>query len=184
MTWAQWLFEYAGLKEREKAESERMGEVMNISLRSIREIMVGVLGLGVFVPEKAREAHAAKIEAARAAGEDLPLSPFIPAAMMFSNHHLLAKLHEIQEEESKTEAAMADEAFEQMSAALARGDVGDLDPILLGTPGETAENTYWQSFEAQEALRRIGVQRRLETAPPAPHNTVRIKRRGVSFDHG
>lgn len=165
MTWGQWLFEYHALRKKEEDEGKFLGEVMVAATNALRETLVGVLGLHLFAEEKP-------------AGSGP--TPFIPAAALFSNHHLLKHVIEAKEKAKQAEEAMQDDAFEALSQKLAKGDFGDLHPILRGGNIAEDKNAYWRSEEAQLALRRAGVTNRPASAGAAPHFSRKV-RKGVVF---
>lgn len=162
MTEAQWLFEYYALRKKEDEELMLLHEVMKVSSTVLRETLVGVLGLSHFVDEEAKP------------GEP---TPFLPAAYLMSNHHLLKAVEEVREKAKKTQAAVQDEAFEALSKQLMTGDMEALPPFLRGQDGVPPENAYWFSRQAREDLARAGVKLRPKSAGTVPH----FSRKGVVF---
>ena len=175
MTVEQWLFEYHALRRKERTEGELMVEAMKIGARTFRDILIGVLGLDQVAPKPAGEAAGSATTESRPEGAP---PPFVPAAFVMGNHHLLNALMEAADKEKQAEAALNDSAFDEFSRKLAAGEVGDLDPVLTG---DAAERPYWQTHEAQEALARM-VKPRASDAPAAPHFSPSVpsgQRRGV-----
>ena len=174
MTEAQWLFEYHALRKKEDREFEMGAEVMKAGARILRDTLIGVLGLNLLVPKNEAEA----------ATPDAPA--FIPAAALMSNHHLLKIHFEAYQKAAGTETAMADAAFEEFSKKLARGDVGDLDPLLLGNlPGGGNVTDYWAQASAKQMLAALGIKPRPTDAPAVPHFGKRPKKVGrvqISFE--
>jgi hypothetical protein len=94
---------------------------------------------------------------------------FTPGAFVFGNHHLLKPLldraKKTADDKAAAEAAVSDAAFEEFSKRLARGDVGDMEPIL----NPDLKNAYWNSLETQQTLMSLGIKPRPADAPAAPH---------------
>ncbi|APU88890.1 hypothetical protein Rctr197k_070 [Virus Rctr197k] len=173
MTEAQWLFEYHALQKKADLEAEVMTEVMKASARILRDTLVGVLGLNLFAP-------------APAASEDASAAAFLPAALLFSNHHLLKVAIDEKAKEVDLEKVVADDAFEEFSKKLARGEVGDMDPLLLGNlPNGGHLSDYWAQESARQAMAILGIKPRPAGAPAAAHFSGRPKHVGgvtVSFE--
>lgn len=160
MTDAQWKFEAEALRRKEEAAANMQVEVVKAGARILHDTLVSVLGLGLFAPAGGSEAGAE-------AGGPLP---FLPAAFLFANHHLLRVALEERDKSEHAGEAMGDAAFEAFSARLARGDVGDLDPLLLGTlPTGTSVDALWKQTAFEQTLAALGVKERPIDAPAAPH---------------
>lgn len=167
MTEAQWLFEYHALRKKEERELEVQVEALKTNARVLRDTLVGVLGLDVFVSEKEKAA----------APPDAPV--FYPASLLFSNHHLLKGVLDEQNKAADSERALKDEAFEEFSKKLARGEVGDMDPLLLGNlPGGGNVTDYWAQESAKQMLHQLGVKPRPANAPAVPHFSGRPRKSG------
>lgn len=167
MTDAQWVFEFQALQRKEEMERKVEVEMLKTGARIFRDTLITVLGLHLFPGEVGAERE----------GDGPP--PFTPATLLFSNHHLLKMAVEQLEKKTKDEDAMSraqsDAAFEEFSQRLARGDVGDMDPILLGAD---VPNAYWNSEETQQMLKLLGVTPRPASAAAVPH----IGRRPAALD--
>lgn len=158
MTEAQWLFEYHALRKKEEREVEMQSEVLKAHARILFDTLVGVSGADLLVTTKER---AAAPEGTRA---------FVPWVKLFSNHHLLHAALEEQKKEDDAQRALSDAAFDEFSRKLAKGEVGDLDPLLLGNlPGGGHAADRYAEQAAQEMLRVLGVKPRPEGAPVVPH---------------
>lgn len=169
MTDAQWAFEAAALKRKEEAELNMQVEVVKANARVLRDTLIRVSGADILAP--APEPGAVPAET----------PPFVPWALFFSNHHLLRNLMEEKQKAETTERVLADDAFEAFSAKLAKGEVGDVDPILLGKlPGGRDVSDLWAEQAAKEALRVLGVKPRPEGAPVVPHLSARPQTGGVA----
>lgn len=165
MTEAQWLFEYHALRKKEDRELEVQVEAVKTGARILRDTLIGVLGLDLFVTDKERAM----------ASKDMPA--FYPAALLFSNHHLLKGVFDEQKKAEDTERALKDAAFEEFSKKLAKGEIGDMDPLLLGNlPSGGNVTDYWAQESAKQMLRALGVKPRPENAPTVPHFSGRPKR--------
>jgi hypothetical protein len=173
MTWEQWLFEYHALAKKEEAETQVRHETMKTCIRAFREILVGVLGLGQLVPNEEHE----KAKKDAKDGEP-PLTPFVPAAFVFGNHHLLQGLIKKVEESEDVKRVTGDEAadFEAFSQKLARGEDSDIDPILLG---EIPNLDQVLIADQRRRAAELGVRTRAPDAPAAPKGG---RPRGVVFD--
>jgi hypothetical protein len=152
MTDAEWLFEFEALKRKEKMEVEAQVELFKVSAKTLRETLVHVLGLHLFVPK------------ATPTTDDDGSTLFMPAVFLLGNHHLLSAHFKEKEKEADAEAAMNDEAFEAFSAKLAAGDYSDLAPIHVEGP-----DSYWNTAMGKAALEKLGVRPRAADAPPAPY---------------
>jgi len=165
MTEAQWLFEYRALRKKEDEELEMQVEAFKTGARVLRDTLIGVLGLDAFVTEADR----AK------APKDAPV--FMPASLLFSNHWLLKAHMDEQKKAEDTERALKDAAFEEFSKKLAKGEIGDMDPLLLGNlPSGGNVTDYWAQESAKQMLRMLGVKPRPVNAPAVPHFSGRPKR--------
>ena len=157
MTDAQWLFEYHALQAKEKMEGELQVKLLEANARVLRDTLIGVLGLHLLAPQPAPDAPPRE--------EDAPV-PFVPAVMLFSNHHLL-NIAMAQQKKSAGVQVEEDEAFEAFSQRLARGDVGDLDPIHTADLSTMTATLAERERRAAEA--RLGIQQRPADAPAAAH---------------
>lgn len=167
MTDAQWLFEYHALRKKEEAEIEVAAKTMETNANILRDTIVATLGLGLFVPKGTPEP---------APG----IAPFIPAALLFSNHHLLKPVFEDWQKANDADKAMGDDAFEEFSKRLARGDVGDMDPLLFGNlPGGLNITQLVAQGAMKQALATLGVKPRPLDAPAVPHFGKRPMKKGV-----
>ena len=150
MTTEQWHFEYEGLLAREEAKASTLARVFRDAVRAFREVLISVLGLNLLkrwigaTPEQAERLK--------------DMTPFVPAAYLWTKPEVLEHWQQEALRDEGAEAAMKDEAFEAFSAALARGDLSEVDPRLLGTPDEGTEK-FWNSVEVEQMLNRLGVRR-------------------------
>lgn len=171
MTWEQWLFEYIALRRREHAEFERSVETQLESLKALRAMLINILGLNVFgekTPAERREDEKAGLD---------PETPrFMPLAYMIGDPDWVRHLQEFAQRRTGENAANEDEAFDRLSQSILDQIKGkpsdlpaDMTPILLGDLKDLERNSYWQSFEAHEALARMGVKTRSPGSAPAPH---------------
>jgi len=151
MTKAQWYFEYIGLVNKEITEQEH--NVQYIKL--LRVLLVKVLGLDL-LNSTPTESDLDKIEYA-------PLSLFV------SRPHILEKIEENSKKRETVQAAMQDDTFDQMSAAMASGvDMGDMAPISDLPPEvlKSIENIQADTNPfSPEYLKSLGVKIAPETQP-------------------
>lgn len=178
MTQAMWLFEYHALLERDRTCRTLVNDLFKSATTILREVLVGVLGLNLIKAWKAPKGEAFD-EKTKAVLEGM--TPFVPGAFIFGrpemvNHYLdEMKLDAKTEAEATAYASNQDEAFEEFSARLARGEAGDMDPVFVGVPGEEV-NRYWRSEEAKATVAALGVKPRPKSAPAVPHVRMRIER--------
>lgn len=179
MTYAQWMFEYHALQEKERGWAKQIAEVVKGFARSLREMLIGVLGLNLIREWKAPKDKPFDTDTKAALAD---VTPFVPASILFGRPQVLQAylddLKKTEKEERASEAfrAQQDAAFEAFSAALARGETPpDMDPVLMGRPGDTL-NLYWRSEDAQAALRSLGVKPRPADAPAVPHVSAKPRR--------
>lgn len=156
MTEAQWAFEFHALQKKENQELELYAQTVKTGARILRDTLIGVLGLNLFVTPMPGDPTPADGET--------PL--FVPAAALFSNHHLLKLVIDQQKDAMDTEKALNDSAFEEFSKKLARGDVGDMDPLLVG-PNIVIEK--FDQAAMQAAMKMLGIRPRPDDAPAVPH---------------
>lgn len=154
MTYAQWMFEALALKKREADEAEVTSSLISAFSRILRETLIGVLGLGLVKPKPD-----AKPEDGTA---------FVPASFIMGRPEMLKHFLEDMKKEEKTEDALNDEAFEAFSAKLAKGDVGDMDPLIVGHSGPVDPGAFWASAGAKQMLASMGIKQRT-TGRAAPH---------------
>lgn len=171
MNWAQWVFEFKALQKKEEDEFNVQAEILKTSARIFRDTLVSVLGLNQLVPESPKSD-----DAAAAAKRDDAGLPFVPAAFVMGNHHLLAHYIEEQKKAADAERAMSDTAFDEFSKRLASGDVGDMNPLLLG---ERPDGRHISDVHAEEAVKELlaamGVKQRPASAPAVAHFGLKPK---------
>lgn len=165
MTWGQWLFEYAALKKKEEKEAELVTTVMEASAHTMREILIGVLGLNLV--------HKDQFEAERrAAGEEVQRgTPYVPMSMLVGRPEIMKELIDELDKHEGGMAAMDDDEFDKFSRELQKrlesGDYGDMEPII--GPDETTPEKRWNTERMQALLRSAGVFVREEEDPdPVP----------------
>lgn len=133
MTTAQWLFEFHALQEKEKTSAAFTVEVYKESVTALRKLMIALLGLDVFGEKK-----------------------IMPLALLAGNPKLLSKWYEDAQADEAIEAAANDTDFDQLSAQLAKGDIGDLDPTLFGDLSNISKD-YTQTDDYKDALTALGI---------------------------
>lgn len=133
MTTAQWLFEYHALQEKEKASATFTVEVYKESVTALRKLMIALLGLDIIGEKK-----------------------ILPLSLLAGNPRLLGKWYEDAQADAAAEAAANDSEFDALSEQLAKGEIGDLDPLLFGDMGDISKD-YTQTEEYKEALTALGI---------------------------
>jgi len=111
MTRAQWLWEYESLAQKEQESAENIVEILKI----VKSQVVSLLGLSLMFDE-----------------ETLKKDPdlFMPWVVMGGRREIVQSLIEKFQSSQAGKDAINDPEFEKLSAAIARGDIGDMDPIL------------------------------------------------------
>jgi hypothetical protein len=150
MNWAQWVAEYHALLKKDKEQVDLVVRAMDSGFQSLREMLVGVLGLNLVHRSQLGEA-----------AKDLPehVTPFIPFSMLVSRPDVIKKVQEEYEAASSASRGVEDDAFEAFSKDLQRrleeGDLGDMEP-LFGSVEMSAKDRYFQRYPP-EMLRNLGV---------------------------
>lgn len=162
MNEAQWLFEYYALRKREEDEGNFFITLVRGIVTNLREMLIGLLGLNVIKRWVLKP------------GETAPdVTPFVPLSFLVSKPEMLKHYIDEGEKDDTVVPPEQDAAFEAWSAKLARGDVADMDPILIGTPNDD-KNLYWRTEAAQQALKAMGVRSTPGIAQTGvPHYTVK-----------
>jgi hypothetical protein len=111
MTGAQWIWEYEALAKKEQEAAENNIEMFKM----IKGQIIGLLGLSLMFDEKTLEKN-----------PDL----FMPWVIMGGRREIVHDLMEKFQASQAGRDAIDDPEFEKLSAAIARGDIGDMDPIL------------------------------------------------------
>lgn len=138
MTTAQWIFEAHALQARDRIQADTVLATVKASVRILRNLMVSVLGLRLRATKEGEEADEFK---------------FVPLSVLLADPARLKDLMSAEEAEAAVETATEDEAFDAFSKQLARGEVGDLEPILSSdpTPGKVSVEEY------QAMLKSMGI---------------------------
>jgi hypothetical protein len=161
------------LQRKEEAEAKRVDQVIEVGMHILHETLVEVLGLHTFVSKQDRETAEEEAAKRQEEGKFTP-RPFMPAAYVMGNHHILKVLMEEKEKEDNATEAMQDEAFEAMSKRLAQGDFSDLDPVLMGEEDLVDVEKQWYGPEMQATLQAMGVSVRAPDAPQVPHRELKV----------
>ena len=111
MTGAQWIWEYEALAKKEQEAAENNIEMFKM----VKNQIIGLLGLSLMFDEKTLEKN-----------PDL----FMPWVIMGGRREIVQTLMEKFQASQAGKDAIDDPEFEKLSAAIARGDIGDMDPIL------------------------------------------------------
>lgn len=173
MNEAQWLFMYHVLRDKERSWAETIAEAMRGGVRQLREMLIGVLGLNLV--RKWKEPKGGFDAATKTALDDV--TPYVPASFLFGRPQSIQPYLDEMQKEAKIEKAAADyqatqdDAFEEFSKRLAAG--GDMEPWVKGKPGDD-RNVYWNSLDAKQILRSLGVKPRVGGAA-VPHISVKPK---------
>ena len=151
MTQAQWIAEYIGLRKMEQEKIEVASKFFEIGGLALRRLLVGLLGLNLAKAKVGADGE----EVAQEEGRE---EPFVPLSYLVSRPELLEAYSAQLSDEVEATHAMEDEEFEEMSKRLAKGDLGDLDPILSAKLTERFDaEAYWKSPENQAFLAAAGV---------------------------
>lgn len=144
MTWEQWVFEYASLKRKESQDAELITTIMETSSHSIRETLIGLLGLNL-VPKTQVEPS--------------DTTPFVPMSFLVGRPEIMKRLLDDLQNEERVEARPDDEfeAFSRdLQARLESGDdFGDMEPVI--GPDETTPELRWNTDRMQSLLKSVGV---------------------------
>jgi hypothetical protein len=151
MTYAQWLWEYEALKQKEKEEVETSLELMKL----FRITIIKLLGLDLLADQNEKDET------------DDDLGPvYVPLALMVSRREVVDVIMKKMEADSAIQKSLADDAFEAMSAAMARGElVGDMEPVISETAAQ--EDTVKELLYREE-LASVGV-KMVESTANVPH---------------
>lgn len=162
MNEAQWLFEYYALRKREEEETNFFVTLVRGIITNLREMLIGLLGLNVIKQWTLKP------------GETAPdVTPFVPLSFLVARQDVLKHYIDEGARDDTPVPPEQDAAFEAWSAKLARGDIADMDPILIGTPDDD-KNVYWRSEAAQQALKAMGIRSTPGAAATGvPHYTVK-----------
>jgi hypothetical protein len=137
MTEAQWLWEFLALQEKESQQIDLVTEV----LKATKKMLTKLLGLDL-VKEAMTE------EELKEAGDDIA----IPFALIAGRREFIQHIMEKVENKSKVAKAMTDTDFDAMSAAIAKGEIGDMDPIL-----DTSDVERILASARQKELKDVGI---------------------------
>jgi hypothetical protein len=154
MNLAQWLFEHKAMRRRDREVVDIAGTFMEMGLKSLRELLINLLGLNL-VHRSAAEAEAEK------RGEELPkdFTPFVPLSFIVGRPDVVSKLQEEYAQADQASRATKDATFDAWSRELQRrlesGDMGDMEPILVGPQFESREQE-WMALNA-DLLKSLGV---------------------------
>lgn len=140
MTTAQWIFEMRALEARDRAQVDLITSAFQAGVSSLKTLMVGLLGLR-WGTEKDE------------AGEPM----WVPLSHIVGRPEMLKTMFEAQEKSERVDDAVGDEAFDAWSSQLAKGDLGDLGPILENMPDISDPVHLWNTPEIQETMRAMGV---------------------------
>jgi len=162
MTYAQWLWEYEALKQKEKEEVETSLELMKL----FRITIIKLLGLDLLADQTEKD------EADEDSG---PV--YVPLALMVSRREVVDVIMKKMEADSAIQKSLADDAFEAMSAAMARGEsMGDMEPVISESAAQ--EDTVRELLYREE-LAAVGV-KIVENTTSVPHiqlnNTDAVRR--------
>jgi hypothetical protein len=151
MTYAQWLWEYEALKQKEKEEVETSLELMKL----FRITIIKLLGLDLLA------------EKDEADEDDEDAGPvYVPLALMVSRREVVDVIMKKMEADSAIQKSLADDAFEAMSAAMARGElIGDMEPVISEPAAQ--EDTVRELLYREE-LAAVGV-KIVENTANVPH---------------
>lgn len=144
---AQWLFEYAALRDRENDQHELITAVV----KQAKRLLVSMLGLDLAAQMVGGE------DTTQLTGEDDD-APIVPLALLTGNPEMINHIMETLKKEKSESTDIADAEFDALSAKLAKGDIGDLDPIIFGPVDESVfKNAYVRSDEYKQAMTALGV---------------------------
>ncbi len=165
MNQAQWLWEYHALREREKESFSYVGDLTAEVLKAIRLTMIQILGLNLLQTDTDLD------EEKKKAIEEGKL--FTPLALLVANEEVLRMIIEKHQDDSAVAAAIGDEEFEELSAAIARGDdLGDMEPIIEGTEEEEQLVGQWFTPQRELELEALGIKITDKPLKPASHISV------------
>lgn len=165
MNQAQWLWEYHALREREKESFSYVGDLTAEILKAVRLTLIQLLGLNLL------QTDADLDEDKKKALEDGKL--FTPLSLLVANEEVLRMIVEKHQDDSAVAAAIGDEEFEELSAAIARGDdLGDMEPIVEGTAEEEKFLAQWFTPEKEYELKTLGINITDKPSKPAVHISV------------
>jgi len=161
MTYAQWLWEYEALKQKEKDDVETSLELMKL----FRITLIKLLGLDLLADKTEVDED----------NEDMgPV--YVPLAIMVSRREVVDVIMKKMDAESAIQKSLADDDFEKMSAAMARGELGDMEPVVSES---TAQEDTVKDLLYREELAAVGV-KIVENTPNIPHiqlnNSSAVKR--------
>jgi hypothetical protein len=134
MTYAQWLWEYEAARKKEEEDINNTMEVLKL----LKITLIRLLGLDLLVD---------KLD------EEVPGTSYTPMSLMVSRREVVDTIFKKLEEEAVIQKTMNNDEFEQLSAAIARGEnVGDMDPIVSDIQQDTVKELL-----RKEELEAIGI---------------------------
>ena len=143
MSYGQWMFEAAALRRKDRLEREWQQklteEIFKSSVKSLREVMIHVLGLHIGAGK----------------GKDGEPTPYIPFALYCGRPEFLEEMIKKDEADEKLVDAL-DQDQDSLHEGLANLDSGDLEPIFSGALSDDPLER-WRSKENQEFLKSIGI---------------------------
>ena len=148
MTRTQWLWEFEALKQKEELEQKKTETLIKV----FKAIMIKLLGLDVMSDKLAN------------LDKDIEkqLDNYIPLSLLAGRREIVNTVMDKMQKEEDAIKALDDKNFEQMSAAIA---MGDMEPIL----DEVQTISPEKMLELRrEELERAGVKLVTESKP-APH---------------
>lgn len=141
MTDAQWLFEYMLLRERERNKEKETYELINQSLKAIKQLLINILGLNLVPGDKDDEKER-----------------IIPLSLMTARREILELMLEHFNQEEQIDTIMKDDEFEALSQAIANGeDLGDMSPLFEVDEKLDQQLNEWFTPHRETELHRLGV---------------------------
>jgi len=148
MTQTQWLWEFEALKQKEEYDQKKIETIIKV----FKVLMIKLLGLDLM---------SGKLDNI---DKDIEkqFDNYVPLSLLTGRREIISTVLDRMQKEEDTLKALDDKNFEQMSSAIA---AGDMEPILDGIQTISPE----KEIELKcEELRRAGVKLVTESKP-IPH---------------
>lgn len=144
MNHVQWAFMAEAFRRKEAHEQERLAniitEVFTASQRSLRELLIHLLGLNI-------GAGKAKTEGS---------TPYYPFATLVARPEVMEHLLKRNSDNEVEENVLADKGLDELNENLMNLEVGDLEPVFSG---QNSNDPYvrWTSEQNLHMLQSMGI---------------------------
>lgn len=145
MNHVQWVFMAKAFKRKEEQEQERLShtvaEIFKVSQRSLREMLIHLLGLNI------------------GAGRPEPgePTPYIPLTALITRPEVMEELLKRESDEKHEEEALDSSSLTDVNEGLMNLDLGDLEPVFSG---QNSDDPFerWMSEPNMGLMKAIGVE--------------------------